>query len=130
MIAGIGLDIVDVAGFSAQIADAASAFVHAAFSEGERQAALCHGDRARHLAARWAAKEAFIKAWATSRSGQPPHLAAVDLRDIEVVQDPFGRPTLILHGDVARLCGRPRLHLSLSHDGAVAAAVVVWEVEP
>ncbi len=127
MIGGVGLDIVDVAAFSAQLADPASVFATATFTEGELHAAGRPGDRARHLAVRWAAKEAFVKAWSASRRGQEPALASVDWREIEVVQDPFGRPTVLLHGQVARQCGRPRLHVSLSHDGNIAAAVVVWE---
>ncbi len=127
MIAGIGLDIVDVAAFAAQLADPASVFATTTFTDGERQAADKPGDRAHHLAVRWAAKEAFVKAWSGTRRGQPPSLQTLDWRDIEVVQDPFGRPTVVLHGQVARLCGRPQLHVSLSHDGNIAAAVVVWE---
>jgi len=130
VIGGVGLDLVDVPAFAAQLADPASTFAAAVFTDGERHAAAAPGEGARHLAVRWAAKEAFVKAWSATRRGQPPAVADLDWREIEVARDPFGRPTLLLHGQVARACGRPRLHLSLSHDGNVAAAVVVWEVEP
>ena len=84
-----------------------------------------------HLAGRFAAKEAFLKAWSSSRAGQPPALARgeLDLRDIEVVDDGFGRPSLRLHGAI-RAAANPEqthVHLSISHDGPVAAAVVVLE---
>ena len=79
----------------------------------------------RHLAARFAATEAFIKAWSSSRWGSPPLLRSVDMREIEVIQDPWGRPSLRLHGDVARAAGRLDAHLSLSHDGGVAVAFVI-----
>jgi holo-[acyl-carrier protein] synthase len=131
MIAGVGLDLVDIAGFRTQLDDPASQFAAGTFTDGERKDAerKVSGDPARHLAARFAAKEAFIKAWSVSRRGHDPALPSLDLREIEVVADAFDRPTIVLHGAVARACGRGRrLHLSLSHDGPVAAAVVVLEV--
>ncbi|MSQ81751.1 MAG: holo-ACP synthase [Myxococcales bacterium] len=127
MIAAIGLDIVDIAGFAEQLADKSSVFAQSVFTDGERRAAQAIGNPAAHLAVRWAAKEAFVKAWANSRRGQAPVLPSIDWRLIEVAADPWQRPTLLLHGEVARACGRPTLHLSLSHDGPTAAAIVIWE---
>ena len=74
MILGVGVDVVDVAAFREQLADAASRFATGVFTIGERQAAASRasGDAARHLAARFAAKEAFVKAWSTARFGRPP----------------------------------------------------------
>ncbi len=118
---GVGVDLVDVAGFSEQLADAGSGFVDATFTAAEQRTA--RGD-ARRLAARFAAKEAFVKAWSGSRYGQPPLLASVDLREIEVVGDGYGRPGLALHGAVAEAVGDAEIHVSLSHDGPVAIAVV------
>ncbi|HEV7758803.1 MAG TPA: holo-ACP synthase [Acidimicrobiales bacterium] len=152
MILGLGLDVVDVVLFAEQLADGASGFVAATFRPSERR----RGDpndpngpngpndpndptdprrRALHLAGRFAAKEAFVKAWSSARRGQPPALAPadLDLRDIEVVDDGFGRPALRLHGPVRNAVERldegrpPVVHLSISHDGATAAAVVVLE---
>lgn len=130
MIAGVGLDMVDVAAFARQLQDPASQFATGVFTAAELAAAERTGSRDAHLAVRWAAKEAFVKAWASQRRGQPPQLDHLDWRQMEVAQDPFGRPTLILHGLVAQLCGRPRLHLSLCHEGPMAAAVLIWENEP
>jgi len=127
VIRGVGIDLVDVAAFARQIADPASVFATTAFTAAERAGGAPFSDRDRSLAARWAAKEAFVKAWGSGRRGEPPALDAIDWRDIEVASDGFGRPTIVLHGAVARACGRPRLHLSLCHEGATAAAVVVWE---
>jgi holo-[acyl-carrier protein] synthase len=144
MILGVGLDVVDVAAFAQQLADPASGFVAATFRPGERRRfpparpgadPAAQHRRALHLAGRFAAKEAFLKAWSSARRGRRPamHAADLDLRDIEVVDDGFGRPSLRLHGavhtEIARLTepGPPALHLSISHDGGVAVAVVVLE---
>lgn len=120
-------------GFARQLADAASGFAEATFTDGERRAA--RGEPAvatARLAARFAAKEAFIKAWSSARRGRPHELDAVDMREIEVTDDGWGRPALALHGAVAEAVGRlaggrPVIHLSLTHDGPAAGAVVVLE---
>lgn len=133
---GVGLDVVDVAAFAAQLEDGASGFVAATFTAAERRAVPADGERrALGLAGRFAAKEAFVKAWSVARRGHPPALAALDLRDVEVVADGWGRPALRLHGPVADhlaadLPQPVTTHLSLSHDGPVAAAVVILEQTP
>jgi holo-[acyl-carrier protein] synthase len=131
-ILGIGMDIVAMEAFEAQLSDAASVFVAQTFTAQERADAAKGTARAEawSLAARFAAKEAFIKAWGGARYGAPPSLTRVDYRDMEVARDAFGRPQLVLHGEVARAVaplGGLRIHLSLSHDGPVAAAYVILE---
>jgi holo-[acyl-carrier protein] synthase len=74
------------------------------------------------LAARFAAKEAFGKALGTG-------LAGMRLGDMQVVNDPSGRPEMVLHGTaLARLraAGGTRVHVSLTHesDNAVAVAII------
>ena len=74
------------------------------------------------LAARFAAKEAVAKAL-----GAP---AGLRWHDCEVVTDPDGRPWLTVSGTVAAAAaerGIARWHLSLSHDGGIASAMVVAE---
>lgn len=134
MTRGVGVDVVDLEGFRRQMADPASRFVEGTFTARERQDATTRasGDPGRHLAARFAAKEAFVKAWGGARFGLPPALRTVDLRTIEVVGDAWGRPTLRLSSDLAAtveesLGGPWRAHLSLSHDGPTALAYVVLE---
>jgi holo-[acyl-carrier protein] synthase len=106
--------------------------VELAFTAGERRDSRgrASSDPALHLAARYAAKEAFVKAWSSARWGTPPALSEVALREVEVVTDRWGRPTIRLHGAVAQAVadlGPLGVHLSLSHDGPFAAAVVVIE---
>ena len=133
---GIGLDIVATTAFGDQLADSASAFVEGTFTAREQRTTRGDGElRAQRLAARFAAKEAFVKAWSGARAGRAPALGSVDLREIEVVDDGHGRPALQLHGTVAaaleqlaiEIGAAPplRTHLSLSHDPPTAAAVVL-----
>lgn len=136
-ILAVGLDVVDVAAFAEQLADPASGFLTGTFRPAERRRGDQHR-RVLHLAGRFAAKEAFVKAWSSARRGRPPALdpGDLDLRDIEVVDDGFGRPAIRLHGAVRRAVAElttttttSAIHLSISHDGGVAAAVVVLEAD-
>lgn len=126
---GVGVDLVHVPGLRAQLADPASRFAAGTFTVGERTDAAerASGDPARHLAARFAAKEAFIKAWSGGFFGAPPQLAGLDLRQIEVITDAWGRPALRLASPLAERVGSLRAHVSLSHDGDYAMAQVVLE---
>ena len=88
--------------------------------------AYCAG-RARkfeHLAARFAAKEATLKALGTGITG------GASMQEVEVVHDAASRPEIRLRGGVlrrARSLGVTAAHLSISHTAGVAAAVVVLE---
>lgn len=97
------------------------------FSARELRVARGKPDRAEHLAGRWAAKEAFIKAWSQSLYGLPNKIEPdhVDFSEIEVVADRFGRVAIELHGEVASVA-LPAQSLSISHDGdyAMAACIV------
>ncbi|MBS4100744.1 holo-ACP synthase [Tsukamurella paurometabola] len=117
----VGIDLADVARIEESIARFGTRFLRRVYTPGE--IADCAGD-ARRLAARWAAKEAAVKAL---------HLgpdAATPPREVEVVGTPRG-PELRLHGGLAahaRDQGWIRAELSLTHTDASAAAVVVAEV--
>lgn len=131
---GVGIDVVHVPDFAEQLAVPGTRLLAEAFTAGERADVADPdgpGDVAR-LAARYAAKEAFVKAWAGTRFGSPPSLERFAPRHVEVVNDVHGRPALHLHGPVAdavdaQLGDRWCAHLSLSHDGPTAAAVVVLQ---
>lgn len=130
MIAGLGLDVVDLASFRGTLAS--GAFVDATFTSAERKycETEAHGDALVHFAARFAAKEAALKALDAAAAAldlNPPHVALVD---VEVVRDARGRPSLALHGAARTLADAleiAKLHVSLTHDGPTAAAVVVAE---
>lgn len=94
------------------------------FAPAETQACMRRADPYPSLAARFAAKEACMKALGTGWG------SGVSFLDI-VVEGAFGEPPrLALTGGAAdrfRRMGAARAHLSLSHDGGVAAAFVVLE---
>ncbi|WP_245803339.1 holo-ACP synthase [Corynebacterium sphenisci] len=130
---GVGVDLVDVAAFAEQLDRPGTVFAERVFTPGELAAARARGlggDRlTRHLAGRWAAKEAVFKAWSSTRFGLPPALAEEDLdwREIEIPADAQGRPGVRLHGAVAAAvaAGHPGagFSVSISHDGDYAVAV-------
>ena len=131
MIRAVGIDLVDVAGFAEQLGSVGSAFAERTFTPGELQAASGSSGAAQHLAGRFAAKEAFVKAFSGARPGRAPALPDMDWRDVEVVADGWGRPGLRLRGALADAVtgtlGPVVLHLSLTHEPTMAAAVVVIE---
>jgi len=135
---GVGLDLVEVAPFARQLDVVGSCFAESTFTDDElaiakeavvKAAATDQLALARHLAARFAAKEAFVKAWSMARAGQPPAMDDVEWKCIEVVSDPWGRPSLVVHGETERRVqeslGPTMSSLSLTHEDSVAAAVVV-----
>ncbi len=129
-IVGVGVDLVHVPSLVDQLDRPGSRFERV-FLAGERSDA--HGrttDPARHLAARWAAKEAVIKAWSASIFGEAPVMDERVHHLIEVVTDAWGRPRIRLHGDVARHLAGHTIELSLSHDGDYAIAYVVLSAQP
>lgn len=117
----IGIDTVSLAEVSDALRDFGQRYVQRLFTPGERAHAESAPARtAERLAARFAAKEAAIKALNLSEAG-------IDWRDIEVLRDAGGRPSLALHGRAAlALTGRPpsEIAVSLSHDPVQACAVV------
>lgn len=145
---GVGVDTVDVGAFAASLAEPGTRFA-GAFSATERrqcrERAAARGasgggagggdaDLARHLAGRWAVKEAVVKAWSAALYGTPPPIPPDLLRwsEIETVCDAWGRPAVRLGGEVARQVAATvgegaRWHVSLSHDGEAAVAFAVLE---
>jgi holo-[acyl-carrier protein] synthase len=123
-ILGIGLDLVEVARVRASVRRLGERFAQRVFTPDE--IAYCAG-RARkfeHLAARFAAKEATLKALGTGITGW------ASMQEVEVVHDAAGRPEIRLRGGVlrrARSLGVKATHLSISHTEGVAAAMVVLE---
>lgn len=124
---GVGLDLVSVSEFAEQLGRPGTEVLRS-FTAGERRdSAQRSSDRARHLAARWAAKEAVIKAWSGGNFAHRPALDQVRPEEIEVVTDAWGRPAIRLSGAVAAAIPDVRIHVSLTHDGDMAGAFAVIE---
>jgi holo-[acyl-carrier protein] synthase len=124
MIIGVGNDILEVARMKRELEQGGSGFRNEIFAAGE--IAYCEGQRypARHYAARFAAKEAFLKALGTGLG------SALTWREAEVHRGPAGEPGLILSGEAARRAdqrGVKRIFLSLTHTADLAMATVVLE---
>jgi len=129
----VGVDLVHVPGFREQLERPGSRF-EAVFAVGELRTAARRQDRALHLAGRWAAKEAFIKAWSQAIYGRPPLIDpdGVDFTEIEIRPDRWGRVAVELRGEVEQAVrasvGEIRTSLSISHDGDYAMATCLLEV--
>ena len=130
----IGTDLVHIPSFAQQLELPGTRFVQV-FSASELRVVQARGlsgvARGQHLAGRWAAKEAFIKAWSQALYGRPPVMAeeSVDWAEIEVHPDAWGRVALALRGEAARQAhdslGEYTTALSISHDGDYATATVI-----
>lgn len=117
----VGIDLTSVSQVRHSMDDFGDRFLHRVFTPTEIADCSVWHDPAPHLAARFAAKEATIKALMVE-DVQPPW------RSIEVRRHPSGWCGINLTGEAARLAearGIGRLAVSLSHEGELAAAVVV-----
>jgi holo-[acyl-carrier protein] synthase len=124
VIIGLGIDVVEVARLAAALGRHGDRFVDRVFTEREQAACGARGDRILALAARFAAKEACLKALGTGWA------EGLGFRDVEVVREGNQPPRLVLHGEAARRAeslGVVRSHVSLTHQPGTAAAVVILE---
>ncbi len=129
MIVGSGIDVIEIARVARVLSRHPARFGTRVFTPGERAACQRFVRQAPHLALRFAAKEALMKAVGTGWS------RGVRWADIEVVkgEEPGSGCTLRLHGRVADLAaarGASRLHLALSRSRSHALAVVLLEAGP
>ena len=124
MIVSIGIDIVEVYRIRDTIARTPR-FATRVFTAGERE--YCDGkgaQSAQSYAARFAAKEAFLKALKTGWRGK------IAWHDVEVVSDDDGVPTLNITGEAKKILenlGANRVHISISHTTDHAVAQVILE---
>lgn len=122
----VGIDIVQISRIAESVRQFGDRFTHRLFSADELSyATSAPASMAERLAARFAAKEAALKAFDLCESG-------IDWREMEVRRDAHGACRLHLHGKAARLAGigNEAIALSLSHDGDYALAVVAAAPEP
>lgn len=129
---GVGMDIVDVAGFASQVAESGTVFEELVFTDHEiAEADKLRGSRRdQFLASRFAVKEALVKAWFAALPGGAPMLPETQTwAGIEVHSDHLGRPHLSLLEPVSQAfsnsMGEVTVHVSLSHEHLFASAVVI-----
>jgi holo-[acyl-carrier protein] synthase len=126
MIVGTGVDITEVGRIQAALKRFGDRFLRRVFTPAEVRYCMGKPNAAERLAARFAAKEAGMKAIGTGlRHG-------ITWQDVEVVRFPGQRPMLEFHGKAAEFAARlgcKRTHLSLSHTKEQAIAHVILEGE-
>lgn len=122
MIIGIGCDLAEVSRIKRALG--MKGFAARVFTQCEQDYCMARGAQAyASFAARFAAKEAFLKAVGTGLRGGR-------LTEIEVINDALGRPQLVLYGyfkDYAKGLGTEKIHLTLSHTKELAMAQVILE---
>ena len=124
MIYGTGVDIVEIARFQRFLEEGNKSLFQRIFTPTEIEYCAAKKLSAQHYALRFAAKESFLKALGIGlRDG-------ICWKDMEVVNDPLGKPELRLHGRALEIfteAGLSACFLSLSHDAGCAIAMVVLE---
>lgn len=124
MITGTGVDLAEVRRIRESIERHGQRYLERLFTPGEIAFAESKANKYERYAARFAAKEAAMKAIGTGWD------EGVGWHDFEVVNLPSGRPTLEVHGKAAEIVksmGVQRIHLSLTHTAEHGMAFVVLE---
>ncbi len=125
MVIGIGIDVVPVSRVEEILGKHGERALRRLFTPGEIARARDLKHQALHLSGRLAAKEAAYKALSAEGAD-----LGIGWQHMEVERLEDGRPSLVLHGpalDRFKALGARRIHISLSHDGGIAAAIVVLE---
>lgn len=124
MIVAIGIDLVEISRIEKVFARRGDRFRARVFTEGEISYCERRASKLASYAARFAAKEAVMKALGTGWS------EGVGWMDVEVISGQSGAPTLQLYGrafERMREIGAKKAHLSLTHSGNLAIAEVLLE---
>jgi holo-[acyl-carrier protein] synthase len=124
MIVGTGIDIAEVPRIRQSIERFGDRFLQRIYTPGEIRYCDSKANRAERYAARFAAKEAAMKALGTGWNH------GVRWRDCEVVRQPGGRPSIVFHGKAAEFAARlgvKNTALSLTHTAEQAMAQVILE---
>jgi len=126
MIAGLGIDLIEVERVAASISKE-DGFKELVFSPNEIDYCEKKANKFEHFAARFAAKEAFFKALGTGWA------AGTSFNEVEITNDDRGKPQLTLLGATQQSMiswGVIKISVSLSHLKTVASAVVIIEKQP
>lgn len=124
MILGLGSDLAEVSRIRASRERFGNRFLQRVYTQAEIDYSLAKANADERLAGRFAAKEAGMKALGTGLSG------GITWKDLAVGREESGKPTLHLSGAAkqrADAMGVARIHLTITHTGELAMAVVVLE---
>jgi holo-[acyl-carrier protein] synthase len=125
-ILGIGIDLVDCGRIQNSIERFGDRFLRRVFTEGEITYAQSMKFPARHLAARFAAKEALSKAFGTGIG------KSMGWRDLDVQKQASGEPFVVLSGGAEKMAserGVQKIWISLSHTDESGMATIILEGE-
>jgi holo-[acyl-carrier protein] synthase len=123
MIIGTGIDMIEVHRVAEKV-NKASGFKDKVFSKSEIAFCESMANKDQHFAARFAAKESFLKAAGLGLT------SGYDLNEIVIFRDDLGKPGIKLTGSFATLAsenGWSKIHVSLCHVREMACAVVIIE---
>lgn len=124
MILGIGIDLTNIPRIERLLLNWGDKFKKRVFSQQEMDYSQRHKRSSEHYAANFAVKEAFFKAIGKGIKGN------MRMLDIEVQRDEDGKPYVNLYGRAKQLAEKKKInsvHVSISHDGDYATAVVILE---
>jgi holo-[acyl-carrier protein] synthase len=124
MITGIGIDIVSISRIARLIERYGERFLRKIFTTTEISEGTARLPSAQYFAGRFAAREAFFKALGTGWG------RGISLKEIHIAATDTGRPTISFSDRIAQVCaarGIARSHLSITHEGDTAQAIVILE---
>lgn len=127
MTAGIGIDLVEVSRIETLLQKWDDSFIHRVYTENEIAYCRKRGRPAIHFAARFAVKEAFLKAFGMGMG------MGIRLRDIETINTAEGKPSIQPHGKAEIMINNrdvKNIHVSITHTKEHAFAVVIAENHP
>lgn len=125
MITGIGTDLIEVERVAGKISKD-EGFRELVFTPAEIVYCESKAHKYQHYAARFAAKEAFLKALGTG------WISGIAFNEIEIINDSLGKPSLVLLGATSLIVkkqGIDRIWVSMSHLSNVSSAMVILEKE-
>lgn len=125
MVYGIGVDIIKIDRFERSLERWGDRLRTRVFTPQELSISYSKAQPGKHLALRFAAKEAFLKALGIGMS------QGIAWKEIEIVNDPRGRPLMGLTGEAEKICqkkGIKAIFVSISHEAEYGVAHVLLEV--
>ncbi|MDP6686259.1 MAG: holo-ACP synthase [Candidatus Omnitrophota bacterium] len=124
MIAGTGVDIIEVSRVKKALDDWGEKFLNRVFTKRELKYARSKKFSHENLAARFACKESVLKAFGDTKIG-------AQLRNIEIINNEKGKPEVILHGEVKEFADKHKLYkieVSMSHTSNYAVSnAILWK---